>query len=75
MCVTGCTSRTTAGRWSRCSSGERGETYNVGGRNEWRNIDIVKLLCRLVDQASRPIPDSAAGSLAPRPAWAGRLKS
>jgi dTDP-glucose 4,6-dehydratase len=28
-----------------------GETYNVGGRNEWRNIDIVRLLCRLVDDA------------------------
>jgi dTDP-glucose 4,6-dehydratase len=26
-----------------------GETYNVGGRNEWRNIDIVRLLCQLVD--------------------------
>ncbi len=28
-----------------------GETYNVGGRNEWRNIDIVRLLCRLVEDA------------------------
>lgn len=31
--------------------GRVGETYNVGGRNEWRNIDIVRLLCRLVDEA------------------------
>ncbi len=31
-------------------SGVPGETYNVGGRNEWRNIDIVLLLCRLVDE-------------------------
>jgi len=31
--------------------GRIGETYNVGGRNEWQNIDIVRLLCRLVDQA------------------------
>ncbi|HYF40107.1 MAG TPA: dTDP-glucose 4,6-dehydratase [Gemmatimonadales bacterium] len=30
--------------------GSPGETYNVGGRNEWKNIDIVRLLCRLVDQ-------------------------
>jgi dTDP-glucose 4,6-dehydratase len=28
-----------------------GETYNVGGRNEWRNIDIVRLLCQLVEDS------------------------
>ena len=27
-----------------------GETYNVGGNNEWRNIDLVKLLVKVVDQ-------------------------
>ncbi len=27
-----------------------GETYNIGGRNEWANIDIVKLLCGLLNQ-------------------------
>ena len=31
--------------------GRIGATYNVGGRNEWRNIDIVRLLCRLLDEA------------------------
>ena len=25
-------------------------TYNIGGFNEWKNIDLVKLLCRLMDQ-------------------------
>ncbi len=25
--------------------GKQGETYNVGGFNEWKNIDLVKLLC------------------------------
>lgn len=30
--------------------GRTGETYNIGGRNEWRNIDLVHLLCRLVDE-------------------------
>lgn len=30
--------------------GEVGQTYNVGGHNEKRNIGIVKLLCRLVDR-------------------------
>lgn len=33
------------------SSGLLGETYNIGGRNEWKNIDIVRVLCRLVDEA------------------------
>ena len=26
-----------------------GETYNIGGVNEWQNIDIVNLICELVD--------------------------
>jgi dTDP-glucose 4,6-dehydratase len=30
--------------------GKIGDTYNIGGFNEWRNIDLVKLLCRLVDE-------------------------
>jgi dTDP-glucose 4,6-dehydratase len=33
------------------AAGRIGQTYAVGGRNEWRNIDIVRLLCRLVDEA------------------------
>lgn len=28
-----------------------GETYNVGGNNEWANIDIVNLLCKITDEA------------------------
>lgn len=30
--------------------GKNGETYNVGGFNEWKNIDLVKLLCNLMDE-------------------------
>jgi dTDP-glucose 4,6-dehydratase len=30
--------------------GVDGETYNIGGFNEWRNIDLVKLLCTLMDE-------------------------
>src|SRR6187551_2847582 len=30
--------------------GKVGETYNIGGFNEWKNIDLVKLLCRLMDE-------------------------
>jgi dTDP-glucose 4,6-dehydratase len=29
--------------------GRIGETYNIGGNNEWKNIDLVKLLCRIMD--------------------------
>jgi dTDP-glucose 4,6-dehydratase len=30
--------------------GEVGQSYNVGGLNEWKNIDLVKYLCRLMDK-------------------------
>lgn len=30
--------------------GKEGETYNIGGHNEWRNIDLVHLLCRIMDK-------------------------
>lgn len=30
--------------------GKDGETYNIGGFNEWKNIDLVKLLCKLMDE-------------------------
>ncbi|MFZ1327098.1 MAG: dTDP-glucose 4,6-dehydratase [Candidatus Contendobacter sp.] len=31
-------------------SGKPGETYNIGGCNEWANIGIAKLICTLLDQ-------------------------
>jgi dTDP-glucose 4,6-dehydratase len=30
--------------------GKVGDTYNIGGFNEWKNIDIVKLLCKIMDK-------------------------
>lgn len=30
--------------------GKMGEVYNIGGNNEWKNTDLVRLLCRLMDQ-------------------------
>lgn len=30
--------------------GKNHETYNIGGFNEWQNIDLVKLLCALMDK-------------------------
>ncbi len=31
-------------------NGKNGETYNIGGNNEWTNIDLIKLLCKIMDQ-------------------------
>ena len=32
------------------NKGKVGENYNIGGHNEWHNIDIVKLICQLMDE-------------------------
>ena len=31
--------------------GTQGETYNIGGFNEWTNIDLIKVLCKQMDIA------------------------
>ena len=31
--------------------GRKGETYNIGGFNEWTNIDLIKILCKQMDIA------------------------
>lgn len=33
--------------------GKIGETYNIGGGNQWKNIDLVKLLCTILDKKLR----------------------
>jgi dTDP-glucose 4,6-dehydratase len=30
--------------------GQRGETYNIGGKNEWQNIEIARLICSILDR-------------------------
>ena len=30
--------------------GNIGETYNIGGFNEWKNLDLIKVLCKTVDE-------------------------
>jgi dTDP-glucose 4,6-dehydratase len=30
--------------------GKIGETYNIGGNNEWKNIDLIHLLCKIMDK-------------------------
>lgn len=36
--------------WQVATRGKEGETYNIGGHNEWANIHIVQLICDLVDE-------------------------
>jgi dTDP-glucose 4,6-dehydratase len=43
--------------------GRRGETYNIGGNNEWANIDVVHLLCELID--TRFLDDSTLSARFP----------
>jgi dTDP-glucose 4,6-dehydratase len=39
--------------------GDNHETYNIGGFNEWQNIDLVKLLCQVMDKKlNRPEGES-----------------
>jgi dTDP-glucose 4,6-dehydratase len=51
--------------------GRVGETYNVGGCNEWKNIDVVRLLCGRVDEAFRA-DRTLAGRFPRSPAATGR---
>jgi len=30
--------------------GKVGDTYNIGGNNEWKNLDLILLLCRIMDR-------------------------
>jgi len=30
--------------------GKTGETYNIGGNNEWKNIELIRLLCTIMDR-------------------------
>lgn len=40
--------------------GKTGETYNIGGNNEWKNIDLINLLCKIMDaKLGRADGDSA----------------
>ncbi|WP_282124739.1 dTDP-glucose 4,6-dehydratase [Algibacter mikhailovii] len=40
--------------------GRPSETYNIGGFNEWKNIDLVKVLCQQMDEKLGHAPGSSA---------------
>ena len=41
--------------------GVAGETYNIGGNNEWKNIDLVLALCRIMDKKLHRVPGTSEG--------------
>ena len=41
------------------NKGRLGECYNIGGINEWANIDIVNLICELMDESFKSTPELA----------------
>jgi len=53
------------------NKGQMGSTYNIGGNNEWRNIDIVNQLCRSIDAAFEA-DDRLAGQFPDAPAASGK---
>jgi dTDP-glucose 4,6-dehydratase len=36
--------------WTVLQKGKLGETYNIGGHNEWANLRIVELICDIIDE-------------------------
>ena len=40
-------------------NGKQSETYNIGGFNEWKNIDLVKLLCQQMDHKLKRVKGSS----------------
>jgi dTDP-glucose 4,6-dehydratase len=45
--------------WTVLGRGRLGETYNIGGQNEWANLRIVELICDTIDEF---IPGLGGGS-------------
>lgn len=41
--------------------GKIGETYNIGGNNEWKNIDLIHLLCKIMDKKLNRAEGTSAG--------------
>ncbi|MCF8361966.1 MAG: dTDP-glucose 4,6-dehydratase [Prolixibacteraceae bacterium] len=39
--------------------GKAGETYNIGGHNEWTNIDLIKLMCSIMDRKLKREPGTS----------------
>ncbi|MBY5921260.1 dTDP-glucose 4,6-dehydratase [Ferrimonas balearica] len=55
--------------------GQVGENYNIGGHNEWANIDIVNEICRLMNKAFATRPVLAEKYPEAKAATAGKAES
>ncbi len=61
MYATGCLLRIMQGPSIRSfTTAKKGEKYNVGGFNEWKNIDLVHLLCNIMDKKLGRNPGESA---------------
>lgn len=49
--------------WTVMKHGTRGETYNIGGDNEFKNIDLVEMICNLLDETVEKLPDRSRKEL------------
>ena len=43
--------------------GTNGETYNIGGQNEWTNIDLVNHICKIMDEKLNLLPEKSSKNL------------
>jgi dTDP-glucose 4,6-dehydratase len=45
--------------WLVLNQGQSGDTYNIGGHNEWANIHIVQLICDIIDEFAPHLGDDS----------------
>ena len=45
--------------WTIMQKGEKGQTYNIGGRCEMKNIDVVEMICNILDNME-PLADAGS---------------
>ena len=49
--------------WTVMQHGQRGETYNIGGRCEKNNLDVVKIICQTLDDTVPPLAQGCRETL------------
>ena len=49
--------------WRVLTAGRPGETYNIGGNHEQKNLDVVRTICRMVDELRPGLPHAPCESL------------
>ncbi len=49
--------------WQALTRGRPGETYNIGGNCEQKNLDVVQTICRIVDELRPGLPHAPCSSL------------